>query len=263
MNDKSYDADVSQVKTDLSCADITSSTNDLTYYPNSSYDTVSPSKTKAATSDVSRISSDVQHMDGNSTVNGSAVSMEPSMFRKVHTRRQSMVTFMLPNNTSKGDIIESDGSANLSLGVADLSKITKSSETSVYQSISLMANEETSLNCSSGSDAHFRSALIHHSIDVTKRDEEGEEVLRFEVPGVAVGPAESDHEFSQAELSLDQNASGIEKETPVTKLTVVSDNFDGQKLKTEVCVMVVIFSYIDCKSFSTMYRKISTYMSSI
>ena len=234
MEDKSYDADVSRAVSELTTANSSVTYDDCTLYPNSSYD-ISSSPGETLPSSLSGMSNDLLNETVSSSTDGSLYVGTPG-FKRVRAKRKSMVSFLLP---MKDDGRDAEEAYERKLSICDQSKC---SEVSAYQSISLIANDDSSLDYSSVPNA---SAVIQESIreplELSQEISCQSKIIQNEICKVESGLNVLATEQSDVVLLDTESIEEEQSENDSEKMSVVNGQNETHELATEVCVFYLLF----------------------
>ena len=228
LGDKSYDADISHAADDLTSANSSITNDDCTLYPDSSYNGISSSPAETTSSSISKISNELPDELVSSSTDGSIIVETPT-FKRVRAKRQSLVSFLLPKRGNEGDdeeIVQKEFS------VVDQNK---SSEMSMHQSISLMANSENSLDFTSEpNESVALQESVCKSVEHTQHIEDENVSIGQNHIEVESALEESEAGHSNFESPCIEDHGESSNKGP-EKIETVEENNEAQELVKEVC----------------------------
>ena len=233
VGDKSYDADISHAVDDLTSANSSTTNDDCTLYPDSSYDGFSSSPAQTTLSSISKVSNSLQDELISSSTDGSTI-VETPMFKRVRANRQSLVSFLLPKRGNEGDggeILQKE------LSVCDQNK---SSEMSMHPSISLLANAESSLDFTSEpNESVALQESMNESVEETqhiksKNSNIGQHGIEMQSELEESEARHSNFEFPSVEYHEGSSNEGPEK------IEIVEEQNETQEIVKEVCAFFTL-----------------------
>ena len=240
MQDKSYDADISHGVPELISANSSTANEEPSIYPNSTYDIISPSSTDALASDVSQMTNQTMHKDASSSTDGSVI-METPMFKRVRSKRQSLVSFMLPKNKD-AESFDKESMTMKEISVFDESKTSKGSEVSVYQSISLVANGEKSLDFSSDFIASSTFRSMEKSLEISQNTDKQELSLVVDDSDVVVDAAFEDSELESSNAKHVGTESSALKDL-IHQPGILADDKESEETNQQVAIEVCSIAF--------------------